>query len=275
MIRVLSVLLVITGSLIATLGLKQFSWSRFGRWFLQDNSYDSYVLATEWTAAVCKNRQCFPNTPSQPNFFNIHGLWPNIANDPNTGPANCNSIPFVLSELPSSLQADLEVRWNGLYSSTEDFLNHEWTKHGTCWSPYLSAPQLSQVPAPIVPLVQSGEADYNAGQTGPKDYMNITLALGSHYSIFEALRQYGIHPSNSAVYTLDSFSSAMQAAFGVSNFVLLCTKNKVSGKSMITEVRICLDLSYQPTECAKKNVASCQSSVEFPLPTDNQALFSL
>jgi ribonuclease I len=244
------------GALISSISLLHLffgSSSSRKRGYLDDPiGYDSYVLATEWLASVCKSKSCLKEIP-------------NIAAKPGAGPSNCNSIPLNYQDLQPEFQTELWNQWNSLYGNNVDFLDHEWSKHGTCWSPFLNESQYSAVPANILPYVNQGMEDYKVGTKGPTDYLNLTLALSAEYSIFDALKANDILPSRTELYPVTRISGAMERSFGVSNYTLLCTKDSQTGKSMLTEMRICLDLSYQPIDCVKKNTASCQASVEFPL----------
>lgn len=97
--------------------------------------YDTLVLATEWSGSVCKARACNKGRPVNKNFFNLHGLWPNDSVDFQKSPFDCDSSKVVLNNLPLETQNTLNFFWNPLYSTADGFLNHEWSKHGTCWVP--------------------------------------------------------------------------------------------------------------------------------------------
>lgn len=228
-------------------------------------NYDSYALAIEWSGTVCKSRKCLPNAPSQPNFFNIHGLWPNVFSNTAASPSDCSSIPLNFAAMTQDLQQSLNLRWNGLYNDLNSFLTHEWSKHGTCWTPALEKNTMAAVPTDIKPLIDQGLLDYNSGNMGASDFMKVGLALANKYNLFNAFTKIGIVPSATAVYDQTKIAEAVKQSFGVENYELICTKSPTSGRSQIAEFRLCLSLSYNPIDCPKKVTSSCQASVEFPL----------
>lgn len=62
--------------------------------------------------------------------WSIHGLWPQCTAD--TWPANCGGASFNPSAI-ANLTSQLDQHWMTCRSSGEnDFLSHEWSKHGTC-----------------------------------------------------------------------------------------------------------------------------------------------
>ena len=96
--------------------------------------YSYYVFATEWAGAVCDVQNCY--LPSAADFFNLHGLWPSNQ-DKNSSPMSCSTDDFSFNSLPTLEQQQADVYWSGLYNSQAKFLSHEWSKHGTCWNPFL------------------------------------------------------------------------------------------------------------------------------------------
>jgi len=63
--------------------------------------------------------------------FTIHGLWPSTS--PNNGPENCGGSfdPSAIASLSSQISRDWpSCSWS--HSTENEFLSHEWTKHGTC-----------------------------------------------------------------------------------------------------------------------------------------------
>eukprot|EP01017_Pseudomicrothorax_dubius_P002947 TRINITY_DN1028_c0_g1_i1.p1 TRINITY_DN1028_c0_g1~~TRINITY_DN1028_c0_g1_i1.p1 ORF type:complete len:310 (+),score=64.23 TRINITY_DN1028_c0_g1_i1:201-1130(+) len=100
------------------------------------NQYDFYLLAVEWTGSVCRVKDCSYNKEQSKTRFNLHGLWPS-KDAKRHGPQECTHEALDYDHLPNELRDELEEYWNGLYHPTEQFLEHEWSKHGTCWSPQM------------------------------------------------------------------------------------------------------------------------------------------
>ncbi len=61
------------------------------------------------------------------NEYQIHGLWPQY--DPDTYPINCPAPTFV--EIEGTLLDEMNTYWRNCDSS-QDFWNHEYTKHLSC-----------------------------------------------------------------------------------------------------------------------------------------------
>lgn len=67
--------------------------------------------------------------------FNIHGLWPSgSAQDSCYYPDTCTNQQLDFNSIDKTTLAYMDKYWNSLYKNTEDFIEHEWTKHGTCFS---------------------------------------------------------------------------------------------------------------------------------------------
>lgn len=224
--------------------------------------YDTLVLATEWVGSVCSARKCNNGRPVNDKFFNIHGLWPNNKMNSADSPMDCASSNFNLASLPADIKQMTDSAWNALYNLAQSFLSHEWSKHGTCWNP--QPEQSSQVPADLVSYVDGG---VNALKAAPKDmqvaYIRMTLALATKYNAFAGLAAKNILPSDSAKYQRTDVVNALTAFFGVKNFGLMCTKT-AAGESLLSEVRLCLDRNYRPTDCKSMNLG-CPAVISYPM----------
>lgn len=86
------------------------------------SSYSYLILALQ---------KCYDSSP-----FTIHGLWPSDGSS-DEGPQNCGGSfdPNAISSLSSQISQDWPACPWGSYNQN-DFLSHEWTKHGSCtgWS---------------------------------------------------------------------------------------------------------------------------------------------
>jgi ribonuclease I len=219
-------------------------------------SYDYYMFATEWQGTVCMFKDCTEATTS-PDVFNLHGLWPNAENGRH--PFSCSKTPLNFAGLPSDLQSDLKSYWSGLYSSQEDFLKHEWSKHGTCWR--FDYGDLSQAPEEVKEFVKNARSD---GTVNPEWYMRLATSLSSKkYNLRKILADGDIKPDNSKVYQLDDVFAVIQKALGVTNVEVHCLRDE-TGRTFLSEFRTCLDKNYNPKDCAKKKGGSCNDQVFYP-----------
>ena len=112
--------------------------------------YDSYALALEWQGTVCKFKDCQQDYTAA-GTWNLHGLWPDADNGKH--PFFCTNVPLNWDGLSQDLKTLLSQYWSGLYSSQQQFLDHEWTKHGTCWRTDYGT--ISQMPAPLQQMLTS------------------------------------------------------------------------------------------------------------------------
>lgn len=200
---------------------------------LAENQYDYYVLATEWAGTVCQEKKCTASSSSiSKTFFNLHGLWPSKASGP-LGPFNCDNVAWSAHYLTANTASLVEQYWNGLYGSQDDFHNHEWTKHGSCWNNDIKG---------VNPI---------------DDYFKKAIELATRYNAYNILAKAGITPGKS--YAVNQVVAALTAAYKPNSFGLNC-----SGKG-IEELRLCLDKSYNVIACPG-NVAkiSCSGNVNFP-----------
>ncbi len=80
---------------------------------LKSAPYKYYVLAVQkW----CQNE------------YQIHGLWPQY--DVDSWPENCNAPKY--EEVYGDLLKDMDENWANCDMSTQDFWDHEYTKHLSC-----------------------------------------------------------------------------------------------------------------------------------------------
>lgn len=66
--------------------------------------------------------------------WTMHGLWPTDWDD-KSKPSHCSNVPFNQSAI-SDLWPNITKYWETCkwsHTSEDDFLSHEWEKHGTCF----------------------------------------------------------------------------------------------------------------------------------------------
>ena len=117
-------------------------------WPTSGGDFDYYVLALSWQPAFCETEpgkeECVTQSASRYDAHNfaLHGLWPNLADDPNHIFGYCDVSTSVVRQdqasdwctlpdltLSEAVWSDLTVFMPGTASCLQ---NHEWYKHGTC-----------------------------------------------------------------------------------------------------------------------------------------------
>ncbi|KAL4486114.1 hypothetical protein ABPG72_012167 [Tetrahymena utriculariae] len=201
-------------------------------------SYTYFAFEREWPGTVCKVNKCTPQDMG--NFdsknFNLHGLWPSgLESNQCSYPQDCGNTHFSFSNISQPTKTYMNTYWVGLYSSTQTFLDHEWTKHGTCYG-----------------------NDQN-------QYFTVATDLHKKYNPISALAAKNIVPSDSKSYTVQQVQSALESGFGGPVF-LQC--KKVNGQQMLFAVDMYFNKALtgvisQP--CTKQS--SCSTSQPIYLPT--------
>ncbi|XP_044753821.1 ribonuclease Oy-like [Coccinella septempunctata] len=194
--------------------------------------WDYLMFSQRWAISACieweekaKNNVC--KLPAQHNSWLIHGLWPTKSGT--NGPNNCDSaIHFDPDQLQPILN-DLNEYWTNIEGNTKvnSFWSHEWDKHGTCAS---SLPQLNSV--------------YN--------YFHKGLELHSQYNMLSILKDSNISP-NMNNYTIDDFYSAIFKKLNVTPQVQ-CVVDSKTKESLISELRLCFNRSFQLINCTSQNL---------------------
>ena len=216
--------------------------------------YDYYAFASEWPGGVCKFRDCTEDS-TQGDTFNMHGLWPNA--DSGRHPFYCSSVPTNFNGLPGDLKSQLLHYWSGLYSSQATFLDHEWTKHGTCWRSDYG--EVTSMPASVQGLLK----EIRTHDQNSADFLRFAITLlKEEYNLFDILGQSGIVPSTTRTYTFAEIKNAIKQTFGkgvVDTFKIKCNLKK-GGIAYLTEIWLCLDKNYQPIDCRFKVGTSCTTT---------------
>lgn len=210
--------------------------------------YNGYVLATSWPKTTCAMKTCNPNLNLPGNVFNLHGLWPtDLSTD--QSPSDCASDRLNLRSLSADVQRLVATYWNSLYGSMEGFVNHEWTKHGTCMN-FMQA-NLASVPGNLISVVQIGINAFNQANSiaRQESYIRMSVALSQTYNIYNALASKGIIPGNK-LYNVSDIQNAIRSYFGVSNINVYCGRTN-DGTQNISEVRICLNNDFKVVSCPK------------------------
>lgn len=215
--------------------------------------YDFYALATEWQGTVCAFKKCNYDQSAN-DTWNLHGLWPD--NDNGKHPFYCTKTNLNFNGLPADLKNLLKLYWSGLYSSQSNFLDHEWTKHGTCWRNDYG--NISSMPSKVRNYISISRKN----KQNSADFFRTTIALSKDtYSVFNMLKAAGISPSKDQRFTLSSITKAITKGLGgkVTKFKVGCNKDE-AGTSWLEDVLICLDKNYKPIDCPAYKPSKCSAT---------------
>lgn len=184
-------------------------------------AYDYNMLVLDWRPAQCLDRKCRQGYVE--NSFNIHGLWPKNSD---------GSWPEYCSDKPISITADTELYllsyWNSYSKSIRKFWEHEWLKHGTCFTPELDS----------------------------EKYFQLAIAMYLGGEVLEKLVQNDIVPSNYSSYSPEMVRSVFEKKPS------LDCKNIGSGNYLRTII-FCFDLELNWIDCPKSKF-KCDSSFYIP-----------
>ncbi|UPX15714.1 Ribonuclease T(2) [Ascochyta rabiei] len=149
------------------------------------------------------------------NSWTIHGLWPD--NCDGTYKSTCDSsraYTDISCTLKNRGATDIlnymETYWKDYQGNDESFWEHEWSKHGTCYST----------------LKPSCYTNYQA-EDELVDFLNTTITLFKDLPTYQWLSNAGIAPSSSKTYTNAAITSALKAKFGATP-ILTCTSGELN-----------------------------------------------
>lgn len=214
------------------------------------SDYDYYSMAVEWAGTVCHFKSCSEDH-SAPDNWNLHGLWPDKSDG--NHPFFCTNTPLQFEQLDSGLRNLLDLYWSGLYSSQQKFIDHEWTKHGTCWRSDYG--EIEKMPASVQDTVlRQRSSDQNSS-----DFLKTSISLSKDvYNVYRTLERAGIIPSSTATYTLAEIQGSLTKLFGgeVTKFQINCQQDE-KGASLLSDMSFCLDKNYQPMDCQNLRPSKC------------------
>lgn len=136
--------------------------------------------------------------------WTIHGLWPD--NCDGTFEENCDSsraytniAGLLTAQGASDTLAFMQTNWVDINGQNEQFWEHEWSTHGTCYS---------TLEPSCLPSGSAKGAEAVA-------FFNTVVKLFKTLPTFSFLSAAGITPSSTKTYTLSSVIAAIKAATGV------------------------------------------------------------
>ncbi|KAF8659270.1 hypothetical protein AX14_007624 [Amanita brunnescens Koide BX004] len=160
-----------------------------------------------------------PDGPSD--SWTIHGLWPDncdgsYGQDCDSSRAYTDIAGLLENQGAGDTLSFMKKYWPDYHGQNEQFWEHEWSKHGTCYSTLNPSclPQGSPTGAEAVAFFQT------------------VTGLFKQYDIYNALANAGITPSNQKSYSRDDLQAALSSAFGVAPG-FDCTGHKYLNQALI------------------------------------------
>ncbi|XP_072754756.1 ribonuclease Oy-like [Anoplolepis gracilipes] len=191
----------------------------------RSNKFDVVIFTQSWPLTACfvwkESSETHSCSLPKRDEWTIHGIWPTRYNT--KGPEFCNkSLPFNASVL-APLESELKENWTDIHKGSKpySFWKHEWNKHGTC-----------------AVTIKALNNEYNYFQEG--------LKLLNTYNMIDVLAKANILPGNS--YTVDNMLTGIEKVLDKRGQIM-CVKDKKTGDSYVSEIRICFDKELQLTDC--------------------------
>lgn len=181
--------------------------------------YDMYVLAVQWGKTLCISggSSCETRLKNIPaNHMSVHGLWPSLKSGARLADCNTGAEISIVDDGSATFQTARKY-WPSLTGANEQFWNHEYNKHGYCYSNKIKDFDYKKYFAKTLDIFQSKKIN--------------TLILNTFGS-----------QSGEYTVSLSTLNSKLQSALGGKVYSLVC-KN-ISGKQYLQEIRISLDLNF-------------------------------
>ncbi|XP_076976949.1 ribonuclease T2 [Tamandua tetradactyla] len=187
--------------------------------FLKSGNHEwkKLIMVHHWPATVCKEIENECTEP--PDYWTIHGLWPDKAED-------CNgSWHFNLDEIKDLLPAMKEYWPDVVHPNRSHFWKHEWEKHGTC------AAQLDSL-------------------NSEKKYFGTSLHLYEDLDLNSMLQKLGIRPSLN-YYQISDIKDALASVYGVIPKVQCLPPKQDEDVQLIAQIELCLTKGLQLRNCSE------------------------
>ena len=236
-------ILSITLSLLAFVGFSYFTYTKYieshPRKFGVTTDYNCYMFAIQWPLGVCAKdgSSCYRRMAMAPKLANtIHGLWPGYYGERPIPYCN-DGIPVDVEDDGSALFIEMRKYWPSLKGPNENFWNHEFNKHGYCYTQKIGTEKYQSYFYKGLEVLK-----YNG-------YNNLVVnALGTH----------------SGEYEMDFYSlkTALESYLGGSVFQFQCVRSGYS--QYLSEIRIQLDLNFKPIETEFRSNCNTRNTVIIP-----------
>ncbi|XP_037673584.1 ribonuclease T2 [Choloepus didactylus] len=187
--------------------------------FLKSGNHEwkKLIMVHHWPATVCKEIENDCTQP--PDYWTIHGLWPDKAED-------CNgSWHFNLDEI-KDLLPDMKKYWpDVIHPNRSHFWKHEWEKHGTC------AAELDTL-------------------NSEEKYFGTSLDLFKKLTLSGVLQKLGIKPSLN-YYLISDIKDALTGIYGVVPKIQCLPPKQDEEVQTIAQIELCLTRELQLRNCSE------------------------
>ncbi|KAH8099754.1 ribonuclease T2 [Cristinia sonorae] len=179
--------------------------------------------------------------------WTIHGLWPDncdgtFGQDCDPSRAYTDIADLLSSQGASDTLSFMKEFWVDINGQNEQFWEHEWSKHGTCYSTLETS---------CLPSGSPRGAEAVA-------FFNTVVKLFKSLPTYQFLADAGITPSTSKTFSLSTLTDALKSATGVTP-ALDCSSGAINQISWYFNLKgSLLDGEFVPIDAPKKG--SCASS---------------
>jgi ribonuclease T2 len=184
--------------------------------------YDMYVFTIQWGNTLCENNpDCQQKIKSIPkNIFTLHGLWPSFNDGRKVD--ECNKGQEINVNInDEGLRNDMNIYWLSYTSSNQHFWNHEYNKHGFCYT--------------------------EKYQKTMESFFGTAMGLYKKLSLQQLSRSaFGDVKEKERSYSYEQLESAFRKVLGGYYFDIEC--KKIGDKSYITEIRFFFNLNFETTK---------------------------
>ncbi|XP_056419593.1 ribonuclease T2 [Hyla sarda] len=207
----LALLSVLSGVLVIQICCMNDSWN-----LRKHTDWNKLILVHMWPVTVCKMAE--KHCEHLPNYWTLHGLWPDKAD-------MCNgSWPLDLSNI-QDLLAEMNKWWPDiLHPNCSTFWKHEWIKHGTC--------------AASLSCLNSQHKYFSKG-----------LELYSSVDLNSVLGKYGIKPSNT--YKVNEIEDALWYTYGVVPKIQCLPPEQSKDVQILGQIELCFTKEFEMENCTK------------------------
>ncbi|XP_044935986.1 ribonuclease T2 isoform X2 [Mustela putorius furo] len=185
---------------------------------IDNHEWKKLIMVHHWPVTVCKEVEKDCRDP--PDYWTIHGLWPDRAEE-------CNgSWPFNFEEI-KDLLPEMKMYWPDVIHplNHSHFWKHEWEKHGTC------AAQLDAL-------------------NSQKKYFGGSLGLYEKLELNSILQKLGIKPSIN-YYQISDIKDALASMYGVVPKVQCLPPKQGEEVQTIGQIELCFTKDLRLRNCTE------------------------
>ncbi|XP_077613538.1 ribonuclease T2 [Crocuta crocuta] len=194
-------------------------------WTRGNHEWKKLIMVHHWPVTVCKEVEKDCRDP--PDYWTIHGLWPDKAEE-------CNrSWHFNFQEI-KDLLPEMKMYWPDVLhpQNRSHFWAHEWEKHGTC----------------------AAQVDALSSQ---KKYFGGGLDLYQELALNSMLQKLGIKPSIN-YYQVSDIKDALASVYGVIPKVQCLPPKSGEEVQTIGQIELCFTKGLKPQNCTEPGEPASQ-----------------